>query len=94
MQVFHADMVWRDKPGLTPEMKQRFATRISVQNALKGEIPEHFECFRFTLSQSHGYNTRNGGPCSYPDYRSNGLNEENDLLPSMHQRIGHYSPNQ
>jgi len=27
---------------------------------MKGEIPEHFDVFRTTMSQQHGYNTRNG----------------------------------
>ena len=32
----------------------------SFQNAIKGNILEHFECYRSTLSQSQGHNTRNG----------------------------------
>jgi len=31
-----------------------------VQEAMKGEIPGHFDVFRSTMSQQHGYNTRNG----------------------------------
>ena len=31
-----------------------------VQNAIKGNIPEHFDKFRSPLNSSHGYNTRNG----------------------------------
>ena len=31
-----------------------------MQDAIKGEIPEHFDLFRSTMSQQHGYNTRNG----------------------------------
>ena len=31
-----------------------------VQDALKGEIPEHLDVFSSTMSQRHGYNTRNG----------------------------------
>ena len=31
-----------------------------VQDALKGKIPEHFDVFNSTMSQQHGYNTRNG----------------------------------
>ena len=31
-----------------------------VQDAMKGEIPEHFDVFRSTMSQQHGYNTRSG----------------------------------
>ena len=31
-----------------------------VQNAIKGNIPEHFDNFRSPLNSSHGYNTRNG----------------------------------
>ena len=33
---------------------------IAVENAIKGNIPQHFERFRSTLRSSHGYNTRNG----------------------------------
>ena len=34
-----------------------------VQDAMKGEIPEHFDVFKSTMSQQHGYNTQNGyGP--------------------------------
>ena len=28
-------------------------------NAIKGDVPEHFEIFRTPLSQLHNYNTRN-----------------------------------
>jgi len=31
-----------------------------VQDAVKGEIPKHFDVFRYTMSQQYGYNTRNG----------------------------------
>lgn len=31
-----------------------------VQDALKGEIPEDLDVFSSTMSQRHGYNTRNG----------------------------------
>ena len=31
-----------------------------VQNAIKGNIPEHFDNFRSPLNSSHGYNSRNG----------------------------------
>ena len=31
-----------------------------VQDALKGEIPEHLDVFSSTMSQHYGYNTRNG----------------------------------
>ena len=30
-----------------------------VQDALKGKIPEHVAVFNSTMSQQHGYNTRN-----------------------------------
>ena len=41
--------------------ERRFSHRcISVHNAMKGNIPEHFECYRSTLSNFHGYDTRNG----------------------------------
>ena len=33
---------------------------IAVENAIKGNIPQHFESFKSTLGSSHGYNTRNG----------------------------------
>ena len=40
---------------------RRFCHRcVMIQNSLTGNIPEHFECFRINLRQSHGYNTRNG----------------------------------
>ena len=29
----------------------------AVQNAIKGDIPQHFESFKLTLRSSHGYNT-------------------------------------
>ena len=32
----------------------------TVENAIKGDIPQHFESFKSTLRSSHGYNTRNG----------------------------------
>ena len=32
----------------------------AVENALKGNILQHFESFKSTLRSSHGYNTRNG----------------------------------
>jgi len=34
--------------------------RYETQDAMKGEIPEHFDVFKSTMSQQHGYNTRNG----------------------------------
>ena len=33
---------------------------IAVENAIKGNILQHFESFKSTLTNSHGYNTRNG----------------------------------
>ena len=33
---------------------------IAVENAIKGNIAQHFESFKSTLTNSHGYNTRNG----------------------------------
>ena len=30
-----------------------------VQDAMKGEIPKNFDVFKSTMSQQHGYNTRN-----------------------------------
>ena len=36
--------------------ERRFSHRcISVHNAMKGSIPEHFECYKSTLSNFHGY---------------------------------------
>ena len=32
----------------------------AVENAIKGDIPQHFESFKSTLRSSHGYNTRHG----------------------------------
>ena len=32
----------------------------AVENAIKGNIPQHFESFKSALRSSHGYNTRNG----------------------------------
>ena len=32
----------------------------TVENGIKGDIPQHFESFKSTLRSSHGYNTRNG----------------------------------
>ena len=40
---------------------RRFGHRCClVQDAMKGEIPEHFDVFKSTMSQQHGYNTQNG----------------------------------
>ena len=33
---------------------------IAVENAIKRDIPQHFERFKSTLRSSHGYNTRHG----------------------------------
>jgi len=44
-----------------PLHARRFGHRCClVQDAMKEEIPEHFNVFRSTMSQQHGYNTRNG----------------------------------
>ena len=44
-----------------PLHEGRFGRRCClVQDAMKGEIPEHFDVFKSTMSQQHGYNTRNG----------------------------------
>ena len=32
----------------------------TVENAIKGDIPQHLESFKSTLRSLHGYNTRNG----------------------------------
>ena len=43
-----------------PLAERRFAHRCSaVQNAIKGEIPEHLETFTTTLRDLRGHNTRN-----------------------------------
>ena len=40
---------------------KRFGHRcLTIQNAIKGDVPEHFNIFRSPLSQLHNYNTRNG----------------------------------
>ena len=40
---------------------RRFGHRcLAVQNAIKGDGPEHFDIFRIPLRQLHNYNTRNG----------------------------------
>ena len=44
-----------------PLHARRFGHRCClVQDAMKGEIPEHLDVFKSTMSQQHGYNTRNG----------------------------------
>ena len=41
-----------------PLHARRFGHRYClVQDAMKGEIPEHFDVFKSTMSQQHGYNT-------------------------------------
>ena len=43
-----------------PLAEQRFAHQWSaVQDAIKGEIPEHLETFKITLRDLRGHNTRN-----------------------------------
>ena len=40
---------------------KRFGHRCClVQDAMKGEIPEHLDVLEPTMSQQHGYNTHNG----------------------------------
>ena len=41
-------------------VRRLFHRCIAVENAIKGNIPQHFESFKSTLRSSHGYNTRNG----------------------------------
>ena len=41
-------------------------------NAIKGDVPEHFEIFRTPLSQLHNYNTRNGFYQDFPSRKRNG----------------------
>ena len=44
-----------------PLHARRFEHRCClVQDAMKGEIPEHLDVFKSTMSQQHGYNTHNG----------------------------------
>ena len=39
---------------------RRFGHRcLTIQNAIKRDVPEHFDIFRTPLSQLHNYNTRN-----------------------------------
>ncbi|KAK2556930.1 hypothetical protein P5673_021149 [Acropora cervicornis] len=43
-----------------PLHARRFGHRCClVHDAIKGKIPEHFDVFKSTMSQQHGYNTRN-----------------------------------
>ena len=53
---------------------------IAVENAIKGNIPQHFERFKSTLRSSHGYNTRNGYLPRLPKPK-NGIRKESVLLP-------------
>ena len=41
------------------EYRRRGHRCLLVQNAIKGNVPEHFDSFKSPLN-SHGYNTRNG----------------------------------
>ena len=44
-----------------PLHARRFGHRCClVQGAMKGEIPQHFDVFRSTMSQQHGCSTQNG----------------------------------
>lgn len=44
-----------------PLHRRRFGHRcLTVQNAIKGDVQEHFEIYKTSLSQLHNYNTRNG----------------------------------
>ena len=50
----YADTVWGDQPGLKSEMEKLAGRRLShrciaVENAIKGNIPQHFERFKSTL---------------------------------------------
>ena len=43
-----------------PLAGRRFGHRCcAVQNAIKGDIPEHFNLFQMNMIDSHGYSTRN-----------------------------------
>ena len=53
-------------------------SHVAVQNASKGDIPKHFNPFRSPLSQSHGYNTKNG--CLPRLEIKNGMGQEGHLL--------------
>ena len=46
--------------GPTAREAYRPSMLSSLQDALKGKIPKHFDVFNSTMSQQHGYNTRNG----------------------------------
>ena len=40
---------------------RRFGHRcLTAQNAIKGDVPEHFDILRTPLSRLYNYNTRNG----------------------------------
>ena len=40
--------------------KAFWSSGVVLYNVVKGEIPKHFDMFKSTMSQQHGYNTRNG----------------------------------
>ena len=47
--------------GVVPPHARSFGRRFClVKDALKGVIPEYLDVFSCTMSQRHGYNTRNG----------------------------------
>ena len=47
-----------------PLAGRRLSHRCSaVENAIKGNIPQHFESFKSTLRSSHGYNACGGSSC-------------------------------
>ena len=54
-----------------PLTRRRFGHRcVDVHNAIKGNIPEHFDTFRTPLTTLHGYNTRNGNLPPLPNVRT------------------------
>ena len=51
--------------------QRRFGHRcVDVHNAIKGNVPEHFDTFRIPSSTVHGYNTRNGNLPSFPHVKT------------------------
>ena len=54
-----------------PLAGRRFGHRCcAVQNAIKGDIPEHFNIFKTTMKYSHGYSTRNSYLPKLPKIRT------------------------
>ncbi|KAK2547318.1 hypothetical protein P5673_032794 [Acropora cervicornis] len=76
-----------------PLHARRFGHRCClVQDAMKGEIPEHFDVFKSTMSQQHGYNTRNAGTSiSQAVAADDSMEQQTVFIPGVISRggIGH-----